>query len=111
MTADQILSHHLVAFGNNDLDEIMKDYTEESIVFAEKGVVSGIEAIREFFTEMFLMIPSGSEFEMMHMNVVLNVSHIIWSSKSSTADIPFGTDTFVFEQDKIRFHTVSAYLK
>jgi len=111
MTADQILSHHLGAFGNNDLDEIMKDYTEESIVFAETGVVSGISAIREFFVEMFRMIPSGSEFEMKQINVVFNVAHIIWSSKSSTAEIPYGSDTFVFEQDTIKFHTVSAYLK
>ncbi|WP_185974359.1 hypothetical protein [Litoribacter populi] len=26
-----ILTHHLTAFGNNDLDEIMKDYTEEGV--------------------------------------------------------------------------------
>ena len=111
MTADQILSHHLGAFGNNDLDEIMKDYTEESIVFAETGVVSGISAIREFFIVMFRMIPSGSEFKMKQMNVVLNVAQIIWSSKSSAAEIPYGSDTFVFEKDKIKFHTVSIYLK
>jgi len=111
MTADQLLSHHLDAFGNNDLDEIMKDYTEESIVFTEIGVVLGTAAIREFFTEMFRIIPSGSEFEMKQMNVALNVGHIIWSSKSSVAEIPYGSDTFVFEQDKIKFHTVSAYIK
>jgi len=34
----EILVHHLTAFGNNDLNEIMKDYTEESEVLTPNGL-------------------------------------------------------------------------
>jgi hypothetical protein len=48
---------------------------------------------------------------MKQLTVIENVAHIIWASESEVATIPFGTDTFVLEKDKIRFHTVSAVMK
>jgi hypothetical protein len=45
---------------------------------------------------------------MKQLTVSENVAHIIWASESAIATIPFGTDTFVLENDKIRFHTVAA---
>lgn len=32
----KVLMHHLTAFGNNNLDEIMLDYTEESTLLCDK---------------------------------------------------------------------------
>lgn len=46
---EQVLTHHLIAFGNNDLDEIMKDYAEASVVMTPNGTVKGLAAIRKFF--------------------------------------------------------------
>ena len=109
MTKD-ILMHHLTAFGNNDLDEIMQDYTEQSEVLTQNGLLKGLEAIREFFEQFFVTIPTGSEFEMKQLIITENVAYIAWSSKSAVAEIPMGTDTFFFEQDKIRFHTVASYI-
>ena len=109
-TTNEILTHHLTAFGNNDLDEIMKDYTAESEVLTIDGAIKGLELIRNFFSEMFTTIPTGSEFEMKKLTVAGNVAHIIWSSKSEIAEIPMGSDTFIFEDDKIKTHTVAAYI-
>jgi hypothetical protein len=36
-----VLMHHLTAFGNNDLSEIMKDYTNESEVHTPVGPLKG----------------------------------------------------------------------
>lgn len=33
---EQILVHHLTAFGNNDLDAIVEDYTETSVLLHPK---------------------------------------------------------------------------
>lgn len=109
MTKD-ILMHHLTAFGNNNLEAIMKDYTEQSEVLTQEGPLKGLEAIRKFFEEFFITIPKGSEFEMKQLTVTNNVAYIAWSSKSAVAEIPFGTDTFFLEDDKIRFHTVASYV-
>lgn len=107
---NEILTHHLTAFGNNDLDEIMKDYTEQSEILTIEGTLKGLDLIRNFFAEMFTIIPTGSEFEMKQLTVAENVGHIIWASKSGVAEIPMGSDTFVFEDNKIKTHTVVAYI-
>lgn len=105
----QVLTHHLTAFGNNDLDGIMEDYTEESVVFTPAGQLTGLAAIRKFFEEFFIAIPTGSAFEMKQLGVKNNVAYIVWESESSLAKIPVGTDTFFLEGDKIKYHTVADY--
>lgn len=105
---NDVLMHHLTAFGNNNLEEIMLDYTEDSVVLTAEGTKKGLIAIADFFSAFFISIPTGSTFEMKQMTVSENVAHIIWASESAIAAIPFGTDTFVLENDKIRFHTVAA---
>ena len=101
--------HHLTAFGNNDLDEIMKDYTKDSEVLTPEGSLTGLDAIRKFFSDYFLVIPAGSAFELKQLAVTQNIAYVLWSSESANAEIPIGTDTFVLENGKIRFHTVADY--
>ena len=103
----EVLIHHLTAFGNNDLDEIMKDYTEKSEVLTPNGPLKSLGDIRQFFSDYFIAIPTGSAFEMKQMTIRHNVGYVAWSSESSIASIPMGTDTFVLEGKTIRFHTVA----
>lgn len=107
----EVLMHHLTAFGNNNLDGIMLDYSAQSTLLTDKGAITGLDTIRQFFEEMFALIPTGSHFEMKQLTISNNVAHIIWVSKSATAYIPFGTDTFVIENGKIIMHTVCALIK
>lgn len=106
----QIVNHHLTAFGNNDLTEIMKDYTEESVVLTPDGALKGLTAIRKFFAEYFVTIPTGSAFKMKQLLVVGNAAYIVWTSESTIAKIALGTDSFFLEGDKIQLHTVAAYI-
>lgn len=108
-TVEQILMHHLIAFGDNSLDEILKDYTEQSVIMTPNGTVKGLTEIRKFFTAFFEVIPTGSHFEMRQKTIEGNVAYIVWASKSNVADIPMGTDTFVFDGDKIQYHTVADF--
>jgi pimeloyl-ACP methyl ester carboxylesterase/ketosteroid isomerase-like protein len=106
-TVEQTLMHHLIAFGDNNLDEILKDYTEESVIMTSNGSVKGLSEIREFFAAFFAVIPTGSSFTMKQKTIVGNVAYILWASESSTTKISVGTDTFVFDGDKIQYHTVA----
>ena len=108
---NDVLMHHLTAFGNNNLEEIMLDYTEESEVLTAAGSIKGLSAIANFFADLFVTIPTGCDFEMKQLTVTENVAHIIWTSESAVAAIPFGTDTFVMENSKIKFHTVAVDIK
>ena len=104
-----VLTHHLTAFGNNDLDGIMKDYTEESELFTPNGSLKGLAEIRKFFEAFFIAIPTGSTFEMQQLTLSGELAYIVWASESAAAKIPLGTDTFLFDGDKIKFHTVADY--
>jgi ketosteroid isomerase-like protein len=108
---NDVLMHHLTAFGNNNLEEMMLDYTEDSEVLTAAGAIKGLSAIANFFADLFVTIPTGCDFEMKQLTVTENVAHIIWASESTVAAIPFGTDTFVMENGKIKFHTVAADIK
>lgn len=104
-----VLQHHLTAFGNNDLAEILKDYTEESQLLTLDGPRKGLAAIGAFFEDFFVKIPTGSAFEMKQLTVAGNAAYIVWSSESAVAKIPLGTDSFFLEDDKIRLHTVASF--
>jgi ketosteroid isomerase-like protein len=106
----QVLNHHLSAFGNNDLPEILKDYTEESELLTPAGPLKGLTAIRSFFADYFRIIPTGSSFEMKRLTVTSNAAYLVWASASPVADIPLGTDSFFLEGNKIRLHTVAAHI-
>lgn len=108
-TTKDVLTHHLTAFGSNDLDEIMKDYTQDSEVLTPEGPLKGLAAIRQFFADYFVGIPKGSTFELKQLTVTHNIAYVAWASESASTKIPMGTDSFFLEGDKIRFHTVADY--
>lgn len=85
-----VLMHHLTAFGDNNLDEIMLDYTEQSTLLCDKGALKGLDKIRQFLEEMFRLIPSGSEFQMKQLTISQQSAHIIWTSKSSISKYLLG---------------------
>ncbi len=103
MTPKEVFEHHGEAIGKGDVDEILKDYTEESVLFTPQGPLQGLKAIRPAFEELVttLMPPGGTEFEMKRMDVVGDIVYICWSSSSKHARIPLGTDTFVIRNGKI----------
>lgn len=106
-TVEQTLMHHLIAFSNNNLDEILKDYTTESVIMTPNGTIKGLSEIREFFKDFFAVIPTGSSFTMKQKSIIGNVAYILWASETSSTKISVGTDTFVFDSDKIQYHTVA----
>jgi ketosteroid isomerase-like protein len=109
MTTNEVLMHHLTAFGNNDLEEILKDYTQESELLTPDGTLKGLAAIKGFFEDYFVAIPTGSAFEMKQLTVTGPVAYVAWTSESATFVFPIGTDTFFIQNEKIIYHTVADY--
>lgn len=109
MSTNDVLKHHLAAFGANDLDGIMEDYTEESELFTPSGPLKGLEEIRRFFSDFFQAIPVGSHFEMKQLIVSNQFAYIVWTSESDRFNFPLGTDTFFIQNQKISYHTVADY--
>lgn len=89
----------------------MKDYTEESKVWTPQGKLTGKDAIRSFYTEVFKLCPAGkSQLDMKQMIANDEKVYIVWSADSALANIPTGTDTFEIKKDKIVFQTLAAHI-
>ncbi len=109
--ADAILTHHLKAFGENNLKEIIADYSKDATIFTMSREIRGLTVIEDFFIDLFGLIPKGSPFEMKKSIVKNNLAYIVWESKNEAKETYFGSDTFVFEGNKIKYHTLIMHKK
>jgi ketosteroid isomerase-like protein len=112
MSTKAVLDHHLAAFGAGDTDEILKDYTDESVMVTPNGVTRGPDALRPVFNELFtgLFAPGTYEFGMDAMEVEGEVAFIAWHATCGEADVPLGTDTFLVRDGKIAVQTLAAQI-
>jgi hypothetical protein len=106
----EVIAHHLSAFNDADVDEILKDFTEDSEIFTPEGVLKGLNVIRSFYEEIFKMVPKGSALEMKQMFIRENIAYVAWSCESLFVTIPIGADSFIVENDKIKYQTLGAHI-
>lgn len=100
-TTMEVLNHHLNAFGQNDLEAILSDYTDDSIIVTPDSTFKGLEQIRSFFTGLLPSFPTeGTTFEMDKMVVENELAYIIWHATTPSVEVSFGTDTFIIEDGK-----------
>ena len=112
MTTQSILEHHLQAFGSGDTAEILKDYTDDSVLVTQQGQLKGRAAIEEAFKGFFsgIFSPGTYEFDMDTMQICGDVAYIAWHATTKTHDVPLGTDTFVVRDGKIAVQTFAAQM-
>ncbi len=109
MSTESVVNHHLSSVGAADVDAIMEDFTEESVILMPEGPLRGLEAIRGLMTTLVTeMVPPGSDFNMINMSIEGEVGYIVWSASSEKFDSPIGTDTFIVKNDKIMVQTFAA---
>ena len=97
-TAD-VLNHHLESIGSCNLEEVMSDYTEDSLLYTPFGPMKGLEAIRELFTGLLEEFAKpGMSFEMIRQDVEGDTAYIIWSAETADNVYEVASDTF-FVQD------------
>lgn len=104
-----VLDHHLDAFGNLNLEEILADYTDESILFTPNGVVHGVSELKSVFGSFFAEFGKpGASFEMHNTLVEGNMAYTIWSAETADNVYEFATDTFFIEDGKIARQSFAA---
>lgn len=103
-----VFQHHLEALGNNDLDELMKDYTEDSEVWTPDGAVVGLDAIADLFANAFTLFPKGHTTLQIKKTIAKgNKVYIVWTADSPTVMISFATDSFEVNNGKIIWHSMA----
>ena len=110
MSIEKVLNHHLGAFGTGDLDEVMNDYTNESVLIVPEVTIKGRSAIRSAFESFFngLFKPGTYEFSLDRIDIVGDIAYIVWHSENEGADVSLGTDTFLIRDGNIAIQTFAA---
>lgn len=110
MTTSDVLAHHLQAFGAGDVDELLADYTEESVLLTPDGPVRGLEALNTAFTGFFtgLFAPGTFTFGLDSQQVEGDTAYIVFHADCASADIPLASDTFLVRDGKIVTQTFVA---
>ncbi len=108
-TTQQILEHHLKAFGEGDLEGILEDYTETSLLFTPDGLLRGPGEMRGLFEAFFAEFAKpGASFEMKKQIVEGETAYIVWSAETADNVYELATDTFVVRDGKIVTQTFAA---
>jgi hypothetical protein len=104
-----ILDHHLQCFGSCDLDGILSDYTDDSVLLIADGALKGRSAIREFFVAGFAEFGRpGTTFAMKTMLVEGDYAFIVWDAETVDHRFESATDTFVVRDGRIALQTFAA---
>ena len=97
-----LLMNHLNSFQDNNLETLMSDYTNESVLITEEATYSGFEEIEAFFVELISHFPKQkSSFHLGKMVVDDGLAFITWHAKTPSLDVPLGSDTFIIKDGKI----------
>ncbi len=98
----QVLDHHLQTFQANDLDGVMADYTEESVLITPDATYTGLEEIRQNFVNAFGALPNpGTTMTVTKSVVSKDVAYIVWTAITPTLNFKYATDTFIVQDGKI----------
>ena len=109
--SESIIRRHLRSFQDNDLDILLCDYTNESVLVTQEATYVGVDNIKSFFIELVRNFPKGkSRFELDKFEVNDDLVFIVWHGKTPNLEVSFGTDTFVIKEGKIRQQTFAGQL-
>lgn len=98
----EVLEHHWETFTQNNLEAVMADYTEESVLITPDATFKGLDEIRKNFEDAFIKFPKDqTSFQLNKTVIDGDVAYILWQAKTPTFDLTYATDTFVIRDGKI----------
>ena len=101
-STEEVLNHHLETFGKGDLDGVLSDYTEDSVLFTPQGPLRGVSAIKPLFVSLLAEFGKpGTSFKMIAQHVVGEAAYIVWSADTLDNTYVLATDTFIVKEGKI----------
>ncbi len=98
----EVLEHHWQAFIQNNMKEVMADYTEESVLITPDRTYKGLDEIRKNFQNAYQTFPQAqTTFRLNKSVIVEDVGYILWQAKAPTLDLTYASDTFIIKDRKI----------
>jgi hypothetical protein len=107
-----VFKRHVAAFTSGNLDAVLNDFGERSVVITPDGVFEGRDRIRSVYQGLlaeFGVIDRGDS-----PGIVIDALHvrhdtvfITWHAESKHLVFPFGTDTFICGSDKFERQSIA----
>lgn len=106
-TPEQVVTHHIAAFTQHDLEGVLSDYADDAVFIAPKQTVQGKPALRRLFESFFASGSSKAAAPVFEMKVTADgdVGYEHWVMNPGKPGSIAGTDAFVVRHGKILFHT------
>jgi hypothetical protein len=104
-TPQEVFAHHGQALAAGDLDEIVADYADDSVVITSAGVARGKDAIRDVFVGLLADLPAA-DWDLKNLIFGGDVLFLEWVADSAVNRVDDGVDTFVFRDGMIWAQTV-----
>lgn len=104
-----VLQHHLDAFGKGDVNAILSDYTDQSMLFTPQKVLRGPRELKPMFESLVAEFGKpGMTFQMIAQFVEGETAYLVWSAETADNFYRLGTDTFIIRGGKIVTQTFAA---
>ncbi|BBX20648.1 hypothetical protein MTER_00590 [Mycolicibacter terrae] len=104
-TPQEIFDHHLHALVARNVDELLVDYDDDSVLITAAGVAQGRDGIRAAFSQLSDALASAV-FDIKSKTYHGEILLLEWTLDSPGFQVD-GVDTFVFGDDSIRVQTIS----
>lgn len=104
-SAEMISRHHSSAIESEDLHAVMADFGDSSVIVSQGRIYKGLEAIREYYEEMFGKFADAkiSEKKVIEAEVTL----VEWLAEFPDGRKVAGVDTLICLEGLIRYQTSS----
>jgi hypothetical protein len=104
-TPQEVFAHHGQALAAGDLDEIVADYANDSVLITPSGIARGKDGIRKVFAKLLADVPNAT-WDLKTQLFDDEVLFLEWAADSTVNRVDDGVDTFVFRDGMIRAQTV-----
>jgi len=104
-TPQEVFVHHGKALAAGDLDEIVVDYAEDSVLISPAGVARGKDGIRAAFAKLLADLPDAV-WDLKNQIFDGDLLFLEWAAESAGYRVDDGVDTFVFRDGMIRAQTL-----
>jgi predicted SnoaL-like aldol condensation-catalyzing enzyme len=107
-----VVMNHLNSFLENDLEGVLTDYNDKSVLVTHTATYEGVDEIRVFFTDLMKHFPKQrSAFELDKFIVRDGLVYITWHADTPTVNVSLATDTFIVREGKIYQQTFAGEMK
>ena len=106
---ETVFGHHSQSFVSRDVDELLSDYVEDSVLIGPDATYSGLEAIRGFFTPFLASFTQEmiDALNVQRQEIQGEYAYVTWDLGDMA---PLGTDTFHIVGGKIVMQSFAVYM-